>query len=133
LAALLVTGCAVPKSEIGNRKSEIEGNIEHPTPPLPTASYRATQPVERAAVVAPKVLRLEWTKGDTHPETVTQVWQCPEVWVYPPEHQIAQGLGTLFGEFAATTCQVTADQSRMFFIIRNRLGGEYSEWDMKAR
>ena len=89
---------------------------------MPTATYRATQPIASTAIgpVAPKVLRLEWDMNDEHPETVTQVWQSPTLVDW-----------TLFGEFGEPTCTVTADQPQMYFKIRNRLGNQFSDWATK--
>jgi hypothetical protein len=129
-ASALLMGCQTrTNAERGVRSAE-RSNAERGTrsaewPPLPAAIERGYQSPDRTATVAsvgvePKVLRLEWDKNDDHPETVTQVWQSPTLTSW-----------TLYGEFAEPTCQVTADQPKMFYKIRNRLGNQVSEWGKK--
>jgi hypothetical protein len=113
----LALGCATnPKSEIGNRKSEIA------PPPLPRhATLAARTSTSEAAAVAPQLPRtitLLWDKNDLHADTVTEVWSAPTpagpfTWLLDaPEPQV--------------TLPVT--NGAQFFIIRNRLYTEVSDW-----
>jgi hypothetical protein len=142
LVVLLLTGCAGKRGNIEHPTSNIEHRSEKQSdqmllPPLPRATRGGagseTSHAARAVAppVGPRTLRLEWDKSDPHPETVTQVWQAPEVWSDPPEPMIAAGLGTLVGEFSEPRCEVPATGERMFYIIRNRLGDEFSDWARK--
>jgi hypothetical protein len=139
---LLLTGCAGKRGNIEHPTSNIQHRSEKQSdqmllPPLPRAARSgAGSDVDHVAgaVSAPveaRTLRLEWDKGDPNPETVTQLWQSPEVWSDPPEAMIAAGLGTMVGEFAAPRCEVPATGARMFYMIRNRLGSELSDWARK--
>lgn len=126
---VLVVGCSTTKNE--------KQSHQVPLPPMPrTARSSAGTEVNNVAgaiapPVKPRTIRLEWNKGDPHPETVTQVWQAPEVWSDPPEAMIAAGLGTMVGEFSEPRCELPATGARMFYIIRNRLGNELSDWARK--
>jgi hypothetical protein len=139
---LLLTGCAGQRGNIEHPTSNIQHRSEKQSdqmllPPLPRAARSGagseTNNVARAVAppVGPRTLRLEWDKSDPHPETVTQVWQAPEVWSDPPDPMIAAGLGTMVGEFAEPRCEVPTTGERMFYIIRNRLGTELSDWARK--
>jgi hypothetical protein len=125
LMALLLTGCAANRTETTQATNEIKSH-QMLLPPLPRAarSGAGSEVGHVAGAIAPpaqpRTLRLEWDKGDAHPETVTQVWASGDLNVW-----------TLIGEFAEPRCEVPANQAQQFYKIRNRLGTELSDWARK--
>jgi hypothetical protein len=131
VVVLVVAGCAGKGTVSSNQRSEVRPSL----PPMPAARVVEGRGSKvQAAAIAPqpaRTLKLSWTKGDPHPETVTQVWVALEVWTDPPEAMIAAGRGTMLGEFAEPHCELPATGIQNFFIIRNRLGNELSDWARK--
>jgi hypothetical protein len=116
LVAVLLIGC---------KTSEPKQSHQVPMPPLPRTTRSSAGGevghVDRAFIgpPAPKKLKLVWEKNDTHPDTITEIWEVNSV----------TGEKTYITETSGTTIELWADKPAQFFIVRNRLYDLVSEWN----
>lgn len=121
LGIALLGGCAAnPKPALGQRASSPPN-----PPPLPRSHQSAARASESAAAAVapqlPRTITLIWDKNDPHPDTVTEIWSAPT----------PAGPFTWLADAAQPPAVVPVTNAAQYFIIRNRLFNEVSDWDRK--
>lgn len=123
LGIALLGGCTAHRSaRTSDQYSEARSQRAAATFSHQSAAGASESAAAAVAPQLPRTITLIWDKNDPHPDTVTEIWSAPT----------PAGPFTWLADAAQPPAVVPVTNAAQYFIIRNRLFNEVSDWDRHA-